>query len=129
MLLLGYSVFAQEANDPIDVAMNKCLSGPSGSSTMGQLECAKRAYESWDKELNAVYQRLMKSLDPTSRELLKASQKCWLAFREAETKFQSGPWLQHQGSLGRVTVSLVDVDILRSRVLTLRNYAGGGSPN
>jgi len=61
--------------------------------------------------------------------LLRTSQRQWLAFLQAEKKFQAGPWSRQQGTLGGVSSSLADVDILKSRTLTLRNYAGGGNPN
>ena len=113
----------QESKDPIDEELNACLSSPSGSSTAGQSECATRAYTAWDTELNRVYQKLMKNLDPASRSMLRNSQREWLAFREAEKKFQAAPWREKGGTLIGVSVNLDNVDALRTRVRALRTYA------
>ena len=123
------SIHAQEAKDPIEQTYDACLAGPAANNTAGQVGCATKAAAAWDQELNRVYQKLMKTLDPSSQALLRASQRQWLAFRDAEKKFQAGPWLQKQGTLAEVTANMANVDILKSRVLTLRNYAGGGNPN
>ncbi len=131
LLILGSTIGlrAQDTKDPIDKALSTCLDSPSGASTVGQIDCAGKAFSAWDSELNKAYQKLLKTLDPASRELLRASQRQWLAFRDAEKKFQAGPWSRTQGTSAGVIIELANVDILRSRVLTLRNYAGGGNPN
>jgi uncharacterized protein YecT (DUF1311 family) len=38
-----------------------------------------------DTELNRTYQKLMHSLDKTAQQKLKASQRAWLKYRDAET--------------------------------------------
>jgi len=122
-------MWAQEGKDPIDKSLDACLNRPGAANTAGQRECAAKAYTAWDAELNKAYQQLMKTLDPASRDLLRASQRHWLAFFEAEKKFQAGPWSRQQGTLGAVSTALADADLVKSRALTLRNYAGGGNPN
>jgi uncharacterized protein YecT (DUF1311 family) len=114
---------AQETKDPIDKDLDTCLNSPSGSSTAGQNECATKAYTQWDTELNKVYQKLMKNLDPASRSLLRTSQREWLAFRDAEKKFQAAPWREKGGTLIGVSVNLDNVNALRTRVQALRTYA------
>ncbi len=115
--------------DPIDKTLDTCLAGPAGNNTVGQVDCSAKAAAAWDRELNQVYNKLLKSLDPASQTLLRASQRQWLAFREAEKKFQSGPWRSTQGTVVQVTLTMANVEILKSRVLTLRNYAGDGNPH
>ena len=117
------SMSAEESKDPIDKELDACLNSPSGSSTAGQNECAAKAYTAWDTELNRVYQRLMKNLDPASRSLLRNSQREWLAFRGAEKQFQTAPWREKGGTLIGVSVNLDNVDAIRTRVRTLRTYA------
>lgn len=125
-VLMGWTCFGQERKkDAIDTALAACLDSPGGVSTVGQQDCAAKAYAAWDAELNRVYQGLMKSLDPPSAALLRDSQRCWLAFFEAEKKFQRGGWVRSQGTLGGVTAGLANVDLVRSRVMTLRAYRGG----
>ena len=117
------------APEPIDKTLDACLAGPAGNNTVGQVDCGTKAAAAWDRELNQVYNKLLKSLDPVSQTLLRASQRQWLAFRDAEKKFQSGPWRSTQGTMVQITLTMANVEILKSRVLTLRNYAGGGNPN
>jgi uncharacterized protein YecT (DUF1311 family) len=119
---------AQDAKDRIDKNLDACLNSPAGASTVGQSECAARAYAGWDAALNQAYEKLMKTLDPAARELLRASERQWLNFVTAEKKFQAS-WGKQQGTLGGVSAALANVDIVKSRALTLRNYAGGGNPN
>ena len=114
---------AQETKDPIDQKLDACLNSPGGASTAGQNQCSDAVYQSWDAE-NKVYQKLMASLDPTSRGLLRSSQRQWLASRESEKKFQVAPWLQKGGTLIGVSVNLDNVDALRGGVQALRTYAG-----
>ncbi|HKS73570.1 MAG TPA: lysozyme inhibitor LprI family protein [Terriglobales bacterium] len=114
---------AQETKDPIDKDLDACLNSPSGSSTAGQSHCAAKAYTAWDAELNSVYQKLMHKLDPASRNLLRSSQHDWLAFREAEKKFQAAPWREKGGTLIGVSVNLDNVAAVRTRVQALRTYA------
>ncbi len=123
-----HAAHAQDTKDPIDKALDACLAGPSGNNTAGQLDCAQKATASWDGELNTAYQKLMKSLDPASQALLRNSQRQWLAFRDAEKKFDAGPWSAKGGTMAGVNIAMINTDIVRSRVLALRNYLGGGNP-
>ena len=115
---------AGQTKDPIDAALNACLDSPTGYSTVGQTDCAAKAAIAWESELNKIYGKLMRQLDPASQTLLRTSQQQWLAFREAERKFQAGPWTRDKGTLMGVTIALENVEIVRSRVLTLRHYVG-----
>lgn len=48
---------------------------------------AARDADKADKELNKAYKQLMATLDDDAAKLLKASQRAWLAFRDAEGAF------------------------------------------
>ena len=52
-------------------------------------QCAEDAFDRADKALNAVYQDQMKGLDDHSRDLLKKSERAWIAFRDAECTYQN----------------------------------------
>ena len=123
VLVACITSLAQATKDPIDKNLDACLNSPSGASTVGQNDCVAKAYADWDAELNKVYRKLMKDLDPSSRDLLRTSQRQWLAFRTAEKKFQAAPWRQKGGTLIGVSVGLDNVEALRARVTALRTYA------
>jgi uncharacterized protein YecT (DUF1311 family) len=49
-------------------------------------ECADRRYREADAALDGAYGRLLTALDDPHRERLKAAQRAWLAFRDAECR-------------------------------------------
>jgi uncharacterized protein YecT (DUF1311 family) len=97
LLLSRLSLSALAADpDPLDTALDACLAKPEGASTPGMVECTGEAIRAWDKRLNEVYRQVMVGLDPKSRDLLRASQRRWVAFREAEHEAMGG----HGGRTG-----------------------------
>lgn len=112
----------EQAADPIDIALKACLDKPDSQSTAGMVECLTTAYQSWDKALNAVYLALGKTLDPKSRAQLKRAQRQWVAYRDAERRFEKAPWTFDRGTLIQLTLNQQNVDMVRNRVLMLRGY-------
>ena len=112
--------------DPIDKALDACLAKPEGVSTLGMVECTGDAIRAWDKRLNEVYQQVMADLDPKSRELLRTSQRRWVAFREAEQEAMEGPWRQDKGTIMRVLTVNADLSAIKERVQELRLYGPDG---
>ncbi len=62
--------------DPID---DKACDG----STYEMVECLKEKTAYWDQKLNAAYRRRLKEAEPKQREQLRAAQRLWVQFREA----------------------------------------------
>ena len=123
LLLLMLSLPALAADqDPLDTALNACLAKPEALSTPGMVECADAAIRGWDKRLNEVYQQVMTDLDPKSQELLRASQRRWVAFREAEREAMGGPWRQDRGTIIRVLTVNADLSAIKERVQELQLY-------
>jgi uncharacterized protein YecT (DUF1311 family) len=119
--LLSFPALAADP-DPLDTALDACLAKPEALSTPGMVECADEAIRAWDKRLNEVYQQVMKDLDPKSRELLRASQRRWVAFREAEHEAMGGPWRQDKGTIIRVLTVNADLSAIKERVQELQLY-------
>ena len=68
--------------DPIDQALTNAL--PSRKdSRRGHGRMLRRRLRAWDKALNAAYGELMDLLD-ADQKALKASQRQWIAFRDAD---------------------------------------------
>jgi uncharacterized protein YecT (DUF1311 family) len=126
-LFYAGTALAQDPKDPIDKQLDTCLNTPAASSTAGQSACLSSTALAWDRELNKVYGKLMRTLDAASQTSLRSSQKQWLSFRDAEKRFQA-LWSNSQGSLAIVSIAQTNVDILRNRVLTLRGYLQGNNP-
>ncbi len=51
--------------------------------------CAERDYKVADKALNDAYRKLMASVSPAGRSKLRAAQRAWLAWRDAECDFET----------------------------------------
>jgi uncharacterized protein YecT (DUF1311 family) len=102
------------------------MAKPEGSSTPGMVECTGDAIRAWDKRLNEVYQQVMAGLDPKSRELLRASQRRWAAFRDAEHEAMGGPWRQDRGTIIRVLTASADLSAIKERVQELQLYGPDG---
>ena len=58
---------------------------------MALTECAGSAFEKSDAQLNKVYKEAMSRLksSPDKAKLLKASEKAWISFRDAQCRFIS----------------------------------------
>ena len=128
LLLLSIPTLSALAadQDPLDKALDACLAKPEGASTLGMVECTGEAIDAWDKRLNEVYTRVMAGLDPKSRELLRASQRRWVAFREAEHEAMAGPWRDDRGTIIRVVTVNADLSAIKERVHELELYGPDG---
>jgi len=82
-LLAASPAFADEA-DGID-----CNSNMLNQSEMNI--CADKDYRLADKALNAAYAKAVHDLDAHNRDLLRASQREWIKFRDAECTYQAAP--------------------------------------
>ena len=66
--------------------------GCDSATTQVELnECTAQAYQAADKELNDAYQVLVGKLsnNAASLEKLRAAQRAWIGFRDAECAFES----------------------------------------
>lgn len=121
-LLLFAAPASADEDDPIDQALDACLQGPTAGSTQGMVECIGTAYEAWDTALNQAYRDLLKQLTAEQAELLKTSQRQWLAFRDNERKFLGSPQQPPAGSIMRLVTNEAAVALVKARVLGLRSY-------
>ena len=112
--------------DPLDTALDACLAKPEALSTPGMVECTDEAIRAWDKRLSEVYKQVLAGLDPKSRELVHASQRRWVAFREAEHEAMGGPWRQDRGTIIRVLTVNADLSAIKERVHELQLYRPEG---
>jgi len=62
------------------------------------LECIESNTKPWDKRMNTAYQDVLKDAVPAQREQLRAAQRLWVQYRDANCAYyQLG-----QGSMARV---------------------------
>lgn len=116
--LIATGAHAQDASpDPIDVQLDHCLQDTTGETTAGMRECVFLAYQAWDAELNKVYNELMGQLSPESQKALRASQRAWLAFRDAQFKLNNRIYFEElQGTMYYVTAGSCNMDLVKRRV-------------
>ncbi|GAC1398379.1 MAG: hypothetical protein NVSMB56_13330 [Pyrinomonadaceae bacterium] len=101
--LFSSAVYAQEKSrvkkHQIDIAYDKCMDNEKNQTTAGMVGCADVRYKSWDKELNAVYNKLMAKLSPAGKTNLKTAQLAWLKFRDTHKELYSSMQEQLQGTM------------------------------
>ena len=122
ILLLAHSAFSQtdERSHPIDAQTHTCID--ANPSTQGMLECLGVAYTEWDVELNRLYRVLMGELSDENKEQLRAAQRAWIAFRNAEFDVLASVYGGLEGTLWRVVHADHRVSFIRRRAKELEDY-------
>lgn len=77
--------FAQNAT-PTNQTDHDCRLAIVGSKMR---TCENARYDIAQRELNSVYQNLLRGLDETQRERLRQAQRAWLRFRDTNAEFQA----------------------------------------
>ncbi len=97
----------------------KCLESPEGGSTAGMIGCIAQELEIQDKALNAAYASTMGSLNERQKAKLRAAQKAWIAFRDADcASLQDEDW----GTLSRVSANACVLHMTVERAIYLETY-------
>jgi len=103
------------------------------SQTQAELNfSANDSYEKADKELNSVYQQiLIKSKSDTAFiKNLKASQRIWIKFRDAELKVRfPDREPEYYGSMYPMCVSMYLEKLTKERIATLNEFLDGSIKN
>lgn len=121
--ILSSPASAEESKaDPIDAKLAACLEGTEATSTPGAIACFQAAREAWEQEMVRAYAALSATLDARSRGILRGTQKQWEAYVAAEHRFQAAPWTRDRGTSMTLTAAAQNVDLFKSRAMTLRRY-------
>jgi uncharacterized protein YecT (DUF1311 family) len=70
-------------------------------NTMAIVDCVAAKAKAWDQRLNTAYQGLTQRIEPAQRDPLKAAQRLWVQYRDANCRFygsQEGSIRQVQGA-------------------------------
>ena len=116
----GYSAQHTEI-DAIDAAYSTCLDKSEGV-TASMNDCSGEAIGKMDKRLNQLYKTLMGTLPKQKQELLKNSQKKWLAWRTAEQDLSYALDPNEGGTLQGVSANGFAYEMLKRRVQELEGY-------
>lgn len=78
----------------------------------------------WDRELNLIYQKLMKKLNNQQTDIFTDFQVGWLQWHTQDTKFVDNVWNNNRklGSQGSIQELKAQKQRLRNRTLELMEY-------
>jgi len=102
-----------------------CFMGTTTSSrAQSQMEMTAQSWSEFDKadkELNAVYQKVLKALeDDVARKKLIAAQKAWIAFRDAQAELDADE--ERGGSLEKQLRAISETETTKARIAELKDY-------
>jgi uncharacterized protein YecT (DUF1311 family) len=94
----------------------------SGGVTVDLRNAQSTAYTAWDKELNRVYAELLQIAEPADRELLRTAQRAWLAFDQAQARWDSSA-ARHgdEGTSAALNIAGAALQRRRARVCDLES--------
>jgi uncharacterized protein YecT (DUF1311 family) len=102
---------------PIEVAMDAAME--KDGSTAGMLRAIDAAQKSWDDLLNRHYTKLRALLGENDAETLKAAQRAWLAFRDAELEALMMIYGKMDGTMYRPMHAYAAMELVKVRALAL----------
>lgn len=124
-IFLSVSVFSQNKNQQenfIDIEESKCFD-KQDISNAEMRKCTIKARGSWDKELNKYYNLLAFKLPKDAFEILKASQKEWIIYRDKEFKFITKFYFEvKEGTMWYNIAENKKKEIVKNRALGLQMY-------
>jgi uncharacterized protein YecT (DUF1311 family) len=89
-------------------------------STAEMVECLSRQAKVWDQRLNEAYQKLMQAAPAGQREKLRAAQRLWVQYRDANCAYYAAG----EGTVSRVEAAECMRSMTESRTGEL-DQAGG----
>ena len=110
----------QAADHPIDQYQSKCIA--ADSTTAGMTNCTNGASARWDKELNSVYANLLSSISRREQQALRAAQRQWILYRNAEFKLIDEMYKTKDGTMYIPMRAADRLEIIKARALQLQAY-------
>jgi uncharacterized protein YecT (DUF1311 family) len=105
----------EEAYSP---AYKACMD-KSGGVTADMLDCGNKEYSKLDAALNAAYRAASKDLSPEQRNLLRDTQRSWLAYRDSSCSFMSR--LGDRGTMASLTDQSCMMSVTAERTRWLKS--------
>ena len=89
-LLISSSSISGQYKDALISRMsdfrNSVFTNADEGNDFEQKEALRKTEEEWDKELNIVYQKIMKIANPVTKNKLRNAQRAWIKFRDSEVE-------------------------------------------
>ena len=89
MLALAAVAHAGDQSDP---------EASCDGNTFQMVECLKAKTAQWDKRMTIAYQQAMKDVSPAQREQLRAAQRLWIQYRDANCLYYG----MGEGTIARI---------------------------
>jgi uncharacterized protein YecT (DUF1311 family) len=118
------------ADDCIGIIARQCIAAPGGETTVGRNDCLSREAAAWDVVLNRDWPQLLDAMARrdaanevdrlglrSARAELRAAQRAWLAFREADCTAQSAEW--GTGTIGSTVFARCWLEMTARRTIDL----------
>ncbi len=124
LLLFYFFSMGQENSTqthPIDVSYKKCLDNPNNQTTVGMLNCATRAKESWVVEVEKYYKLLLATVSEEHKAKLIASQEAWKVYRQKEIGFSTEMYLAIGGTMWQIVAADHETEFVKQRALLLKS--------
>jgi uncharacterized protein YecT (DUF1311 family) len=86
-------------------------------STYEIVECLKVKTAQWDKRLNAAYQQALEDAQPKQREQLRAAQRLWIQYRDANCLYYD----LGEGTIARIEAGYCMKDLTQARAQELES--------
>ena len=110
----------QAADHPIDQYQSKCIA--ADSTTAGMTNCTNGASARWGKALNSVYANLLSSISRSEQQALRAAQRQWILYRNAEFKLIDEMYKTKDGTMYIPMRAADRLEIIKTRALQLQAY-------
>lgn len=115
--LSGFTLVAQERH-PIDQLAYSNLQNAISNADM--INGENTASEHWDHLLNIVYLEAKKQMQPATFDILRASQRAWLSYRDTEFQMINRLYYAElQGTMWHAPAAAARKRVVRQRVLSL----------
>ena len=119
LLTLAMPLQAGEEKHPIDRAMDAAME--KDPSTAGMVQAISKANKQWDKEMNALYQDLKKTMAAEEWAALVTAQKAWLVYRDAQTKSLVETYGRMEGTMWIPVSASAVMGLTKDRALFLQS--------
>ena len=87
-LIISVSAFSGQYKDALVNRMSDLRRSVFATVNEGndfeQKKALRKMEKEWDKELNIVYQKIMKTVNPVTRNKLRNAQRAWIKYRDSE---------------------------------------------
>ena len=111
-------VYFYSGDHPIDRLESACID--VAGDTISYAECYSQSRKAWDMELNSNYLMLLKMLDDEEKSKVRAAQRQWIKFRDAQIEAVS-TIAQRPGTIWTIRAANLNSGLTKAQAMRLRS--------